>query len=151
MSCIKTELIRKYIDREASGQEIAVVEKHLAVCPECTARLTRMQRHSGQVKKALDLLVNEDVSVPGFIAPVQRTKIREVSQRKILIFSLSAACALICIVTVALFSLKIRTPQQIVVVPSVDREINANLTVTQQQMVINVIDANGKVTEFPIK
>jgi anti-sigma factor RsiW len=149
MSCIKAELIQKYIDKAASDAEIAMVDRHLTVCPGCSARVTELQRRSEKVRKALNLLVNDDIAVPGFIAPPGRSKIREVMQRKKLILRLSAASVLICVFLAVMFTLKTRTTQRIVAVHSVDREIDANRTITQQPMVINVIDADGKVTQLP--
>ena len=151
MNCIKSELIQKYIDKAASDTEIARIEKHLTVCPGCNARLAEFQRRSEKVRTALNLLVNHDIAVPRFIAPLGISKNREVIPRKRLILSLSAASVLIFVFLAVMFSLKTQTRQQIVIMRTVDREIDANRTITQQPMVINVIDADGKVTQLPCK
>ena len=151
MSCIKTELIQKYIDKAASAKETETVGKHLAVCRECTARLAEMQRRAGEVKKALNILAGDEVAIPGFIAPVGISKTSETAGIKRYVFALLAASALIFAVMTVVFKLETRTSQQIVVVHPAGREINANQTVTKQQMVINIIDANGKVTAYPLK
>jgi predicted anti-sigma-YlaC factor YlaD len=151
MNCIKSELIQKYIDKAASEEEMVMVKTHLAICPECTAQLTEMHQRSERIKKAMNLLVSDDKTVPGFIKPMKSLQIREVTQRKRLISSLSAACVLICIVMVILFSSKTRPQQEIVVIHSCDQEINANKTVTQQEMEIQVIDNDGKITQYPLK
>ena len=151
MNCIKPELIQKYIDKAASEEEIVIVKTHLTVCQKCTARLTEMQHRSERIKKAMNLLACEDITIPGFIKPRTSLRIRAVTQRKRLIFSLSAACVLICIVMVILFYQKPQPQQEIVVIHSCDQEINANKTVTQQEMVIQVIGNDGKITEYPLR
>ncbi|MGA3013736.1 MAG: hypothetical protein ABSD71_06845 [Bacteroidales bacterium] len=151
MNCIKQELIQKIIDKVASEEEIVKVETHLTVCPKCTSRLAEMQHRSYRIKEAMNLLVSDDIAVPGFIKPRKTLRIREETQRKKLIFSLSAACVLICIVMVILFQSKTPPQQEIVVIHSCDQEINANKPVTQQQMVIQIIDNGGKITEYPLR
>ncbi|MEI7725951.1 MAG: hypothetical protein WCK09_12660 [Bacteroidota bacterium] len=149
MSCIKTDLIQKYIDKAASEKEIEIVDKHITVCRECADRLTELQRRSDVVKKALNILIGDDVSIPGFIAPVGILKTPETKRRKRYVISLVAASAMIFAVMAVVFKLETRSSPQIVVVHTVDREINANQTAAKQQMVINIIDANGKVTSYP--
>ena len=149
MSCIKTDLIQKYIDKAASEKEIDTVGKHLVVCRECTTRLNELQHRADEVKKALNILVSDEVAIPGFIAPMGISKTLETTKTKRYVLSLFAASVLICVVVAVIFNLKTLTQQQIVVVHTVAREINANQTVTKQQMVINIIDANGKVTTSP--
>ncbi len=149
MNCIKTDLIQKYIDRAATVKEADTVEKHIAVCRECSARLTELRHRADEVKKALNILVNNEVSIPGFIASVGKTKTREAKRIKRYVFSLFAASVLIFLVMAIVITLNTRTQQQMVVVHTVDREINANHTVTEQLVEINIIDANGKVTTSP--
>jgi hypothetical protein len=52
---------------------------------------------------------------------------------------------------VILFQSKTPPQQEIVVIHSCDQEINANKPVTQQQMVIQIIDNGGKITEYPLR
>jgi len=149
MSCIKKDLIQKYIDKSASEKEIDTVGKHIAVCRECTARLAELQHRSEEVKKALNILVSDEVAIPGFVAPPGISETLEAKRIKRYVISLSAASVLICVVMAVLLNLNLRPQKQIVVVHTVDREINANQTAAKQQMVINIIDANGKVTSSP--
>jgi hypothetical protein len=149
MSCIKTDLIQKYIDKAASEKETGTVRKHMAVCRECTARLNELQHRADEVKKALNILVCDEGVIPVFTAPVGISKTLETTRTKRYVLSLIAASVLICVVVAVMFNLETPTRQQIVFVHTVDREINANQTVTKQQMVINIIDTNGKVTTYP--
>ena len=151
MSCIKKELFQRYIDKAASGKETEAIGNHLAVCRECTTRLTELQHSADEVKKALNILVSDEVTIPGFIAPVRIPKVPEATRVKRHALSLIAASVLICIVLAVMFAMKTPARQQIVVMHTVDREINANLTVAKQQLVINVIDANMKVTVYQLK
>jgi anti-sigma factor RsiW len=151
MNCIKTELIQKYIDQAASRKEINWVRKHLEVCPECNTRLTEIQLRSDRINKVINLLVDENLAVPQFIAPSKPLRIRQETQRKRLILSLSAACILICIVTSIFFHWRTQLQQEILIVQPIDREINANQTVTQQQLGIIVIEKDGKITQYPLR
>jgi anti-sigma factor RsiW len=150
MSCIKTELLRKYIDKEASHSETCLVEKHLAVCPECTARVAELQHLSCEIKKALDLLVSGEPVVPGFMVPVVPVNTKTPWRSK-LILGAAAASILACLVTGVIFHMKSQPAQQIITMSFTDREVDANHTVAQQQMLIKVIDANGKVSRYPAK
>ena len=151
MSCIKTELIQKYIDKAASEKEVETVEKHLAVCEECTNRITILQHRADGVKKALNILGRNEVAIPGFIAPTRISKSPEAIRLKRSALRLLAASVLICLILAVLFTRKAPARQEIVAVHTNDREINANQTVTKQEMVINIIDADSKVTSYPLK
>ncbi len=151
MRCIKTDLILKYMDKAATEKEAASVEKHLAVCRECTSRLTEMQQRGEAVREALNLLVGEDVAVPAFFAPAGIPESMAAKRRKIYVLGFVATSVLICLVITVMFTLKTPSQRQIIVVQTVDREINANQTVTKQQMVINIIDDDRKVTSSPLK
>jgi hypothetical protein len=149
MNCIKMDLIQKYIDKAASEKEIDTVRKHLAVCRECTARLTAVQQRADVVKKALNILSDDEIPIPGFITPVGISKTLEAPRMNRYVVNLFAASVMICVVIAVIFTMKTKTQQQLVVVHTVGREINANQTVAKQQMVINIIDANGKITTYP--
>jgi hypothetical protein len=149
MNCIKTDLIQKYIDKAASEKEIDTIRKHMALCRECITRLNELQHRADEIKKALNILVSDQVAVPGFIAPTGISKSLGATRMRRYVLSLFAASVLICVVVAVMFNLKTRTRKQIIVLHTVTREINANQTVTKQQIVINIIDANGKVTTYP--
>ncbi|MEI6682139.1 MAG: hypothetical protein WCO44_05905 [Bacteroidota bacterium] len=151
MSCIKPVVIRKYIDKAASAKEIETVVKHLAACRECAARVNELQRQAELVKNTMNILAEDEVAVPGFIAPVRISRSLAAPRRNRYALSFMAASVLLCLVMAVVFTLRTPAQQQIVVVHTADREINANQTVTKQQMVINVIDANRKVTSYPLK
>ena len=151
MSYIKPELIQKYIDRATTEKENTGIEQHLAVCPECTSRVAEMEVRAKNIRNAMNLLAGEETAIPAFVTPREFAKTRTISQRRRLLYGLSAACALVLAVTAIVFNQTTRSPQNIVVVHSIDREIDANRTVTQQSMEINVIDADGKVTRYPLK
>jgi|GEM_PF-3883897 len=151
MSCIKPALIRKYIDKAASAKETETVVNHLAACRECTARFNDLQRQAKRVKNAMNILPGDDIAVPAFIAPLRISKRPAPRRRNRYIIRIVAASVLICLVMAVMFTPKTPAQQQIVVVHTADREINANQTVTKQQLVINIIDANRQVTTYPLK
>ncbi|MEI7662611.1 MAG: hypothetical protein WCK34_10445 [Bacteroidota bacterium] len=151
MSCIKKEVFQRCIDSAASEEETEAARKHLAVCRECTDQLAALQHRSDEVKKALNILVSEEVPIPGFIAPARIPNVLAATRLRRYALSLVAASVLAGIVLAVVFTVKTPARQQIVVMHTVDREINANQTITKQQLVINVIDANMKVTVYQLK
>jgi membrane-bound ClpP family serine protease len=55
--CARLEpLLSAYVDHEASADEIQEIERHLASCHECTARLRRLQRLSPVLDQRLQVL-----------------------------------------------------------------------------------------------
>jgi hypothetical protein len=146
MSCIKTDIIQKYIDGEISSIEIALIEKHIADCKKCAAEVEHQRLLSLSIKKAINLLAKDKKEIPAFDAPEGRFKKRFVTTRRI-IYSISVACVLFVVLMVA-HKKKPKIQEQLTIFNSFGSYFDANLPITQQKMVIRVIDSNGKITEY---
>ena len=145
MSCIDTDLIQKYIDDEATPEEVVLIENHLKQCKTCTTKIRHQQKLAAQVKNTLNLLTEEDVAIPEFEVPQLRKKKRPISRR--LIYGVAAACAVL--------SLLILLPNREPVAENgeyfmqlVEQEYDANRTVSEQELIIEIIDPEGNITEY---
>jgi anti-sigma factor RsiW len=148
MSCIKDEVLQRFIDHEATEDERNRVHEHLAGCAACAARVGELQHNADRAKAALDILTGEEIAGRPFIATMQEMPSLRRSRRMTFAFGLSAACIAIFLGT-TLFLLKNRDKEQVIIVPSIGQEIDANRPAAEQTIVITVIGPDGKVTEYP--
>jgi predicted anti-sigma-YlaC factor YlaD len=146
MNCINSEIIQKYIDGETSPKDISVIEKHIAECEKCAAAVNNQRLLSTGIKNAMNLLVTEKPEIPTFVASEGRPKKRYITTKRI-IYSLSAACVLF-VVFIVVHKKEPKVQEQITIINSFGTDYDANRPVAQQEMVIKVIDSEGKVTEY---
>ncbi len=144
MKCIDDELIQKYIDGEVSLQETGHIEAHMADCPQCARNIDEQSAFAGYIKRDISRLGGQPAVVPRFVAPVAR-KHRMNIRIKHYIYAASAACILVLII----FTLpKNSREKEIQLIYSFEGDYDANRPVSQQEMVIKIIDPKGKVTEY---
>ncbi|MCZ4696255.1 zf-HC2 domain-containing protein [Ancylomarina euxinus] len=149
MSCITNELIQKYIDEETNLEERVSVKDHLAHCEQCALKLEAQQDMVRDIKKTLNLLTQNNIEIPPMILPLQVNKRRLVLKKR-LIYSLSAACVLLFFVMIFPISRDLKQ-NGISLLQTFDEDYDANLPISQQKMIINVVDPTGKVTEFYVE
>jgi len=150
MSCIREETIQKYIDGETTNIENSIIEKHLSICETCKNKVETQRRVAFGLKKAIHLLEKDAIEIPLMIKPTVNSK-KSISLRKKIIYFSAAAASLL------LFALVInreeRRPVQddLIITTGFDDEYDANKTISQQSMVVNIIDSEGNVTEVFIQ
>ena len=146
MSCIKVDMIQHYIDGESTPNNAATIEQHIADCKRCAEAVMHQKRLSAGVIHALNHLTTETNDVPAFVRPETHINKRFTTLKKI-VYSVAAACILLF---VFLFLHKKETPStyQITYIQSFGQNVDANKPITQQELVINIIDENGNVTEY---
>jgi len=144
MKCIDSELIQRYIDGEASPLEAERVEKHTAVCSKCAKSVEEQREFAGYIKRELGQWGKQPVIVPDFVAPVTPKRRLKLKIRHY-IYAVSAACIIFMIVF--LFTRK-NKGEEIRLIYSVEGDYDSNRTVSQQEMTIIMIDANGKIIEY---
>jgi uncharacterized membrane protein YvbJ len=149
MSCIKNDIIQKYIDGEATQKEVAFIEKHIVNCEKCTVKIADRLKNAIDIKKAINVLVADLNEIPKIILPPDQLR-KHIITRKMIIYSISAACILLFIF-VALHKKEPEKLNQRTVIYSLVPDVNANLPVTKQKMIINVFNSNGNITEYYIK
>ena len=149
MSCITNELIQKYIDGETNLEERVFVKNHLTSCESCESKLIAQRKRVIDIKNTLNLLTENTIEIPPMILPLQVNKRRLVLKRR-LIYALSAACVLLFFVMIFPTNRDLKQ-NGISMLQSFDEDYDANLPISQQKMIINVVDPTGKVTEFYVE
>jgi anti-sigma factor RsiW len=149
MKCIDDELIQKFIDRETDLQETARIEKHLTGCSDCAHKVEAQRTFAEAVKKAMNKATEAEPQPNDlFVAPNIR-KYRVKKKNWYYISSVSAACAIFLVVFL-LYGRKVEPAHNTAVqlIYGFDGEFDSNKTVSQQEMTIIMIDANGKRIEY---
>ncbi len=146
MSCLKDEIIQKYIDGEANRNEIILVENHIANCEECAVRIENQKSLATGVKKAINLLAEDTIEIPKSVKSSVQSKKRIITGRRLLYIA-SAACILL-IVLIIPRKKDIEVQTETIFTHDLDWEYDANKTISQQQMYIHIIDVEGDITKF---
>lgn len=149
MNCISDELIQKYMDGETTLPEETLIQEHLLGCEACANKLEAQRTLASGVRKALHLLGNTEVEIPEFKWPSQQKRIINHKFKRV-IYSVSAACILVLVFFV-FQTHKQSTETKAFFQYNFESEYDANRTISQQELIINVIDAEGKVTEFQLE
>jgi len=144
MKCISEELIQKYIDKETSIKEEAYINSHLTVCAKCAEKIENMRQTAGHIKQLIGLIDEKDIEIPRFNMPVHQKKILYNNFKKI-IYAASAACLLFLFLFI--FQ-KQKDEVELVFSYDLESEFNANLPVSEQEMVIQIIDSEGKLIKY---
>ncbi len=148
MTCIKPELIQKYIDRETTSAESELVDAHLKHCEDCCRKVEARKQFSQLIIHSVNHLVKDHGSIPAF-APVKKVSGRFFVKRRI-IYGLSAACVLLLIMFTVIRT-RTREPWHVSIVNTIGPQVDANKPITKQDMIINIIDQDGNVTELKLE
>ena len=143
MKCIDDELIQRYLDSETDAREVERIEKHVAVCASCARNIEQQRIFADGIKKAIGQWGRQAVVIPEFVAPVARKrKIRHY------IYAVSAACAVLCFVFLLPERNRQNQEKEIYLIYGFDGDFDANRTISQQNMTIMLVDANGRIVEY---
>jgi len=145
MKCIDNELIQRYIDGEASPFETERVEKHIAECSQCARNVEEQRAFACYLKKEIGQWGKQPVIIPEFIAPFITPRRRLNLKIRHYVYAVSAACVIFLIVF--LFPDKNKN-KEIRMIYSLEGDYDSNRTVSQQEMTIIIIDADGKIIEY---
>ncbi|MBU2651387.1 MAG: zf-HC2 domain-containing protein [Bacteroidetes bacterium] len=147
MSCIKEGLIQKYIDGETTQKETARIEKHIASCNKCSSRISERKLLAVTMKTTLNKLNESINNVVPFVNPSIRSGRKSVTLIRLSIIAASAACILLFAILLKKWS-DVEVEKEIILSNSIENEIDANRTASQQEMTITVISEDGEVTEY---
>lgn len=149
MKCISDELIQRFIDGETNPKEDAVIRSHLLHCNNCAIKMNRRKKLSAGVKKAVNFLAKEEAypPAPGFDREIPLRRARWT--RKVY-YGIAAACLILAAIIFMPFGQN-RAGQDTTAFENVQWEYDANKTFTQQEMVIQITDPQGTVSEFIIE
>jgi hypothetical protein len=149
MICIKPELIQKYIDKETTATERVFVEEHLKHCDACRQKVDARRKFSQLVVNSVNNMVNYGATIPTFV-PVRKTPASKLFAKRRIIYGLSAACVLLLIMFTVIKT-RTRESWHVNIVNTISPEVDANKPITKQNMIINIIDQEGNVTELTME
>jgi len=145
MSCITDDLIQKYIDEETNSEESVWVESHLLTCEQCACKMEIQKEKVRTIKYALNSLTKDNIEIPPMPILSQKNRRRPIL-RMSWVYTLAAASVLIFVL---IFSTgEDINSYELSELNALEGEFDANLPVSEQQMIINVVDPSGKITEF---
>jgi len=144
MKCFSDVLIQKYVDKETSAKENSMIQSHVATCSECAKKIEERRKTTNHIKKLLGSLYKEEVQVPNYHEPEHQKKTLSIHLKKVVLVAL-AACLLILFL---IFYQKPKDKIEAVYSFDVESEYNANLPLSEQEMVIEIIDSKGKLTKY---
>ena len=149
MICINDDSIQKYIDGEATPNEVSLIEKHIASCDKCFIRIENQRRLSTSLKKAINLLSKDTIEVPKFEIPSQYSKKHSLTPKR-LYYTIAAACVLLFVIVITQKK-EIKNDNEIKIEIGSIIDVDANLPVSKLPMVISIIDSKGNVSEYFMK
>ena len=93
MKHLDDKTIQSYIDNELPESEKNAVTSHLEKCPSCKQKVESQRAFSDKLKKSLETIVPDDITVPEFSFG-NTAKYKVNIARIAIISSLSTACAI---------------------------------------------------------
>jgi hypothetical protein len=93
MKHLDDKTIQSYIDNELPESEKNAVTSHLEKCPSCKQKVKSQRAFSDKLKKSLETIVPDDITVPEFSFG-NTAKYKVNIARIAIISSLSTACAI---------------------------------------------------------
>lgn len=147
MSCIKKAAIQRYIDGESTLSETVRIERHLADCEICSVKVEHQRKLASGFRKALGLLSQESKGIPMINVPDNPAGKRLFTVRR-LVYTVAAACIILFVVIISQKKEPENQVEIIMIEPCFATEFDANLPVSQQQMIITIIDSEGNKTEY---
>ena len=142
--CLSEDLFQKHIDKETSVQEEAYIINHLADCSKCAEMVASMKQSANRIKQIIGSMDESDIEIPVFKKPTARLHILQLNFKKV-IYAVSAACIIIFLLFI--FQ-KEDMKVELVYSFDVESEFNANLPISEQDMLIQIIDSEGNIIEY---
>lgn len=144
MRCISDELIQKFVDKEASAKENSIVQGHLSICSICAEKVEDRRYAANRIKELISSLNKNEVQVPLFQESDDQRKTLYIHLKKI-VYVASAACLLILFL---IFHHKPKDEIEFFYLYDTESEYNANFPLSEQDMVIEIIDSKGKLIKY---
>ena len=146
MKCIDSDLIQKYIDKEVTPEEVVLIEGHIKHCKACKVKISNQLKLITHVKNTINLLTEKTVDIPEFEI-LQSHKKRHAITSLRLIYSVAAACIIILLLII--FQNKETVDENYeYFMQLVEYEYDANRTLSEQKLIIEIIDSEGNLTEY---
>ena len=145
MKHIDSELIQKYIDKEASKEEMAIVNEHLKSCVACRNAVDTQRKLATEIRSFINSLSEEVIEIPEFIKSGKKRK----KQLRIIYLLNTGAASVACVLAFLLLYPKEKNMDNYErLFYNTEFEFDANRSVTQQDIVIKVFDSEGNLSEY---
>lgn len=144
MSCISDELIQKYIDNETSEKENAIIHAHVMECSVCAKKIEERKVISSSLKELINS-GKSSIEVPEFNSDTELHTTKITTNKRWIIYSVAAACI---IAAILIFYPKQEESVELIFSYSIESEYNANSPLSEQEMVLEIIDSEGKLITF---
>ncbi len=141
MRCISDILIQKFVDKETSEKENAIIHSHLQTCDKCAKKVEERRYIGNRIKELIGTLNKDEVQIPTFREPENQRKPLRAHFKKV-VYIAAAACLLV------LFLILRQKPEDKIDLfysYDIESEYNANLPLLEQEMVIKIVDSKGKL------
>jgi predicted anti-sigma-YlaC factor YlaD len=146
MRCIDSDLIQRYVDEELTKEEATLIEGHIKYCKACEAKISNQRKLATHVKDTINLLTEEAVGIPEFDIPQNREKMHGLTSRR-LIYGVAAAC--ITVLLLIIFQNKdTGAENNEYIMQIVEYDYDANRSVSDQKLIIEIIDPEGNLSEY---
>jgi len=146
MKCISEELIQKYIDGETSVKENVQIGEHLIVCKDCLHNINEAEVFAKNVKNAFNSLAEREVVIPEFKLHQAKTTQKRRLQKQ-MYYYISVASVILFALGILHFN-KVDDKNELFFMHQFESEYDANLPVIDQEMVITLINPEGKTEEW---
>jgi hypothetical protein len=145
MDCISEGLIQAYIDGEVSQEEKKLIEAHASVCKNCQQKIDEQQKVSSRIVNAVNLLANYPINVEYKIP----SKVNRFPLKK-LVYIATAACILFFAIVFFKNGDK-ATAAHPEIYYEIDCSVDANLPITDQELMIHIYDVDDNQTDYSIQ
>jgi len=150
MNCINNETIQRYIDNEATSEEILYVNTHVSKCKHCAQIINRKRNLSETIKNSFNKLVDEDFDIPSFTPPLVARKQRKPLTRKFAIAFAAAAVIVFAVIVTPTGDIKNENTR--IITDNYYYETDANSAAGSQSCLSVVItDAEGNIKQYYIE
>ena len=149
MICIHDDIIQKYIDDEATPNEVSIIENHIASCNKCVIRIENQRRLSTNVKKAINLLSKDTIEIPKFEIPSKNINKHSLTIKR-LYYIIAAACVILFVIVITQKK-EMKNDDEIIIEIGSFMDVDANRPVSKLPLVISIIDPKGNISEYYIK
>lgn len=145
MNCFNEQLIQTYIDGETSATQNNAIEMHLANCNTCSLKLKEQKELVNLFMKNMNTGIQSNPTIPILKLPEPKIKSKYPKTKEI-IYSLSAACILAFVFLITKQPKSIQ--QENIIYQSFEFEYDANKTIIDQELIINIVDPEGNVNQY---
>jgi hypothetical protein len=123
------------------------VEQHESACGDCKARIEHKRSVSAGITQAINVLAKEVPHVPDLNVP-EVQKNRSIALLRRALIPVAAACLVLLLF---LFTIDRNGQPEVEKAPLKNWEYNANMPISNQDLIIQITDAEGKVLEISIE